>query len=261
MKADEIGQFLHKLCDLADGETLPRFRALTGVENKETAGFDPVTIADREAERVIREAIGAAYPTHSIFGEEFGASEGSSHYSWIIDPVDGTRSFISGIPLWGTLIGLYEDGRPLAGIMDQPFTGERYWSDGTTSSYQRNGSPQPITTSKVSNLAGATLLTTSPAIFSDEDRLIYDRLEAECELARYGTDCYAYCLLAAGQVDLVVESGLHRYDIAALIPIIENAGGVVTNWQGGSCAEGGRVLAAANIELHRAAMECLNQPV
>lgn len=240
---------------------MPRFRSRLGVDNKQEGGFDPVTEADREAENIIRGAIQTRYPEHGILGEEYGTENPDAEYCWIIDPIDGTRAFISGLPLWGTLIGLYQKGKPLAGAMDQPFTGERYISNGETSHLKLNGSAQILNTKETSRLSSAIMMTTSPAIFTDEEAGAYKDVENACKLTRYGTDCYAYCLVALGQVDLVVESGLNPYDIAALIPIIENAGGVVTSWNGGSAAMGGRILAAANSDIHQQAVEILSTAV
>jgi histidinol phosphatase-like enzyme (inositol monophosphatase family) len=167
----------------------------------------------------------------------------------VIDPIDGTRAFISGLPLWGTLVGLTVGGRAVAGMMSQPFTGELYLADGT-GAFLDGPDGRKLQTSDVTSLAEATLCTTTPALFREGKRQVYDLLEAEMRLARYGTDCYAYAMLASGHVDLVVEPGLQSYDIVALIPIIEQAGGVVTTFDGGRPENGGDIIAAANAELH-----------
>ena len=255
---DELESFLHALCDAAAIETLKTFRQPMAVDNKETDGFDPVTIADKAAERAIRKLIKQRFPEHGILGEEYGEENSGAQYCWIIDPIDGTRSFISGLPLWGTLIGLYRDGKPLAGIMHQPFTGERYLSDGGDSVLVHNDKRTKITTSKTDALENAIMLTTSPKIFAADELPAFEKIESAVKLSRYGTDCYAYAMVASGQVDLVVESQLFIYDIAALIPIVENSGGRMTNWQGGSAAQGGQILASANEELHKRAIEILN---
>ncbi len=259
MNTSEIEAFLHQLCDLAAVETLPRFRSRLDINNKEAEGFDPVTEADREAERAIRNAILARYPDHGILGEEFGTENPDAEFCWVIDPIDGTRSFISGLPLWGTLIGLYKNGRPIAGAMDQPFTGERFYSNGKSSYLQRGETSAILKSSEAKNLSSAIMLTTTPAMFTGAEIDAYHSLESTCKLARYGTDCYGYCLLAMGQVELVVEAGLNAYDIGALIPIIENAGGIVTTWKGDSAAKGGRILAAANADLHATALAVLSK--
>ena len=254
----ELTSFFGELCDAAAAMTVPLFRSKLGVVNKLDAGFDPVTEADREAERVIRELIEKRYPDHGIVGEEFGTARPDAPLQWIIDAIDGTRAFISGIPVWGTLIGLYENGDPVAGAMDQPFTRERYLSVGGATRLSVGGGEAELLQNKTTqNLNDATLMTTSPHLFSADWEQGYFRVEREVKLFRYGCDCYAYCLLAAGQVDLVIESGLNVYDIAALIPIVEAAGGVVTSWDGGDASQGGAILACANRNIHEQAMALL----
>ena len=260
---DGLEPFLHQLCDAAAVETLKLFRQQMVVDNKEIAnndgrGFDPVTLADKRAEKAIREIISRQYPDHGILGEEFGEENAGAQYCWIIDPIDGTRSYISGLPLWGTLIGLYKDGVPLAGIMHQPFTGERYFTDGSHSTLVHGNKRALINGRQTKTLAECVLLTTSPKIFAADEIANYQRVEDACKLVRYGADCYAYAMVASGQVDLVVESQLHIYDIAALIPIVENSGGCMTNWQGQSAAQGGQILACGNADIHQQAIELLN---
>lgn len=253
-----LSEFLHRLCDAAAEQTLPLFRSGLGVSNKLDEDFDPVTEADRQAEIAIRSLIEERFPDHGIVGEEFGRVRNESRYQWIIDPIDGTRAFISGLPVWGTLVGLYEDGVPVAGVMDQPFTRERYISvDGTSRLQVGSSVATKLQTSKVTDIAQSTLMTTSPHLLMGEDDKSYFEVEKAVKLFRYGCDCYAYCLLAAGQIDLVIEAGLNIYDIAALISIIEGAGGVVTNWQGADASQGGSILAAANKDLHAQALALL----
>ena len=249
--------FLGEVAAVAALETLPRFRQRHEVVNKIETGFDPVTEADREAEKAIRRLIEQRYPGHVVVGEEFGVSGGPSPYEWVIDPVDGTRAFISGLPLWGTLVGLKKDGRAVAGMMAQPFTGERFIADGNGSWFEGPGGPRKLATRDTRRLEDAIMCTTTPALFAAEKRTAYDRIEGSVRLARYGTDCYAYCMLAAGHVDLVVEIGLQPYDIVALVPIIEQAGGVITTVDGGRPEQAGYIVAAANADLHRAAMDVL----
>jgi len=238
--------------------TLPAFRSGLSVENKLDEGFDPVTQADKEAELVIRQTIENAFPEHRIIGEEHATKQTNSAFSWIIDPIDGTRAFITGVPVWGTLIGVAHEEKTFAGIMAQPFTGEIFLGIDGKSTYSRFGSdPKPLTTSTVQNLSEARLMTTTPALFEGEQLQAYSDLESKIRLARYGCDCYAYCLLAAGEIDLVVEVDLNIYDIAALIPIVENAGGVVTTFDGSAADKGGNIIAAATPQLHRAAMEIM----
>ncbi|MEM8750332.1 MAG: histidinol-phosphatase [Pseudomonadota bacterium] len=265
LHSDALVDFLARLCDAAAAETLSVFRHSARVDNKLTDAFDPVTQADRNAEQAIRALIEQHWPDHGIIGEEFGTSNEHASFQWIIDPIDGTRAFISGLPLWGTLIGLYRDGLPYAGVMDQPFTGERYFglsagANDIARSFLLAGDSerQTISTSTCQELSKATLMTTAPELLdNDADKAFFD-VQKEVQLTRYGCDCYAYSMLAAGHVELVIESGLNIYDIAALIPIVESAGGLVTNWQGQPAHQGGQILAAANETLLQAAIAKLN---
>ncbi len=251
--------FLKRIARVAAEQTLPRFRTTSLIDNKYKTGFDPVTEADREAEKAIRTLINAAYPQHGILGEEFGGENLDHSHVWVIDPIDGTRAFISGIPVWGTLAGLTIDGDAVAGLMAQPFTNELFMCDGDASWYEGPGGTRRLQTRKTVDLAEATLFTTTPALFKERKRAAYDRVEKSVRLARYGTDCYAYVMVAAGFVDLVIETGLHPYDIVALIPIIEKAGGVITTWDGGPAEKAGDIIAAATPELHAKALALLNQ--
>ncbi len=251
--------FLRKLADAAAKQTLPRFRASGVVANKEQGGFDPVTEADREAERAIRSLINQTHPDHGILGEEFGAENIDQKYVWVIDPIDGTRAFISGLPVWGTLVGLQEDGDAIAGMMAQPFTGELFMAAGGKAVYESPGGNGKLATSNTTTLHESILFTTSPKLYEGAELVCYERLEAEVKLARYGCDCYAFALLAAGHVDLVAEPGiLQPYDIVGLIPLIEAAGGIITRWDGGPAETGGNIIAAATPQLHEAAMARLN---
>lgn len=249
--ADPLVGFLDELADAAGAAILPHFRSRLTVENKLADGaFDPVTVADRAAEAAMRTLIGARHPEHGILGEEFGRERVDADEVWVLDPIDGTRAFISGLPVWGTLIGLTRGGRPALGMMAQPFTGERYAGDGARAWYRGPEGARALSTRPCGRLDEAVVFTTSPHLFSAAERPHWDAIESEARLARYGVDCYAYCMVAAGFVDLVVESGLQAYDIVALIPIIEGAGGVVTSWSGGSAADGGRVVASGDPRLH-----------
>ncbi|RCS23915.1 histidinol-phosphatase [Phyllobacterium salinisoli] len=253
--------FLVQIADAAAAETLPRFRNPGLIDNKYAVGFDPVTEADREAERAIRAVIRSAYPDHGILGEEHGSENLDHSHIWVIDPIDGTRAFISGLPVWGTLVGLTIDGNAEAGLMSQPFTGELFYSDGEGAFYERlsvGEQARRLKTRDTAVLADATLFTTTPALYKGAKRLAYDRLEAVVRLPRYGVDCYAFAMVAAGFADIAVEAGLQPYDIVALIPIIEKAGGVVTRWDGGAAEEGGDIIAAATPDLHKAALDLLN---
>jgi myo-inositol-1(or 4)-monophosphatase len=254
--------FAHTLADAAGAVILPHFRSQLAVENKDTAAFDPVTVADRDAEAAMRALIRERFPGHGILGEEFGVQAGGEA-TWVLDPVDGTRGFITGLPTWGTLIGLQVGERPLVGVMDQPFVRDRFVGSPLGAEMRSIGPDGvtrrvPLRVRPCASLAEAVMSTTSPELFaSAADREAFDRLRRPARLVRYGGDCYAYCMLALGLIDLVVESGLKPYDIVALIPIIERAGGVVTSWDGGSAHRGGRVVAAGDRRLHAAALALL----
>jgi histidinol phosphatase-like enzyme (inositol monophosphatase family) len=219
--------------------------------------YDPVTEADQAAELAIRALIEQQFPEHGILGEEHGSMGTDRRHVWVIDPIDGTRAFITGIPVWGTLVGLMENGKAIAGMMAQPYTGELFYALGGKSVRRSASGEVQNRVSAVSALSGATLFTTTPHLFRGAARERYDRVESQVKLFRYGCDCYAYCMLAAGFVDLVVETALQPYDIVALVPIIEAAGGIVTNWDGSRPEAGGNIIAAATPDLHRAAMEIM----
>jgi histidinol phosphatase-like enzyme (inositol monophosphatase family) len=254
----EVEAVLHRAAAAAAAVTLPLFRTPLAVENKWSVGFDPVTEADKQAETAVRDIIGKAFPDHGIIGEEWAAKETGSAFNWIIDPIDGTRAFISGVPVWGTLIGLMHQGRAIAGLMAQPFTGEIFVSLPGKAEYRRGGATMPLKTSAVTELAGAKLTTTTPDLFRKvEVEAVWNAFWPQVLQTRYGLDCYGYCLLAAGQIDLVVEAELKDVDIAPLIPIIENAGGVITTWDGGRAEAGGNCVASATRELHAAALAAL----
>jgi|HigsolmetaAR201D_1030396.scaffolds.fasta_scaffold00016_53 histidinol-phosphate phosphatase HisN, inositol monophosphatase family len=252
-------EFFRRLAAAAAAETLPRFRDGGRVMNKRASGFDPVTEADRATEQAIRDLIAREFPDHGIVGEEYGNSSTDSRFQWAIDPIDGTRSFISGIPLWGTLVGLLVDGTAVAGMMAQPFTRELFYADGNGARYEGPDGNRPLSVRKVTDLSEATLCTTSPFLFDEERLPRYQRVEQAVRLARYGTDCYAYCMLASGNIDLVIESGLNAYDIVALIPIVRQAGGIITTWSGDRPEKGGDIIAAVTPELHAQALELLNR--
>ena len=250
--------FMRRIAQAAAAETLPRFRAQGAVANKEKGSFDPVTEADREAERAIRALISAEYPDHGILGEEHGSENISSRHVWVIDPIDGTRAFISGLPVWGTLVGLTVDGDAVAGMMAQPFTGELFYANASGSHYEGPGGPRKLSTRKTTKLDEATLVHHhAGAVQGRGAHALRPRSRKQVQLARYGADCYAFAMIASGSVDIVADPGLKPYDIVALIPIIEKAGGVVTTFEGGPAEKGGDILAAATPELHAAAMAAL----
>jgi histidinol-phosphatase len=257
MSLETLLAFAGRLATAASDSIMPHFRAPTEVENKTVDGFDPVTAADRDAEAAMRRLINRAYPDHGIIGEEYGAERESADFVWVLDPIDGTRAFITGVPVWGTLIGLLHEGRPMLGMMAQPFTGERYTGDGSRAWYRGPGGDRPLSTRRCGSLAEACLFTTSPYLFSDEEAEAYRRVERATRLARYGCDCYAYCMVGSGQADIVIEAGLKNYDVVALIPIVEGAGGRFTTWQGGSAAAGGRIAVAGDPGLHELVLERL----
>lgn len=256
----DFKHFVNELATVSGQAILPFFRTSIAAEDKSRGGaFDPVTEADRASEAAMRQLIKRTFPTHGIIGEEFGPERADAEYVWVLDPIDGTRAFIAGLPTWGTLIGLSRNGRPVFGMMHQPFTGERFFGDGGSATFRGPGGERRLLTRRCTSLREAVISTTSPRLFAGEELRAYDRVESVARLARYGCDCYAYCMLAAGHIDLVVESGLKPHDIVALIPIIEGAGGIVTAWDGGSAAEGGRIVAAGDRRVHAAAVELLSR--
>lgn len=260
MSAVDFERFVHELASRSGEAILPFFRTHMQARNKAgTGAFDPVTEADRAAEMVMRRMIAQTFPTHGIIGEEFGNERETADYCWVIDPIDGTRAFISGLPVWGTLIGLTRGGTPVYGMMHQPFTKERFFGDRQGARFRGpDGAERDIRTRACESLDQATLMTTSPRLFKASDKKAYEKVEKAVKLARFGCDCYAYCMLAAGHVDLVIEAGLQPYDIVALAPIIEGAGGVITTWDGGSPAAGGRIVASGDRRIHDAALALLN---
>jgi myo-inositol-1(or 4)-monophosphatase len=270
MTAVDFAAFVDRLAQVSSEVILPFFRTSIGAEDKSRGGvFDPVTEADRGAEAAMRRLISQTFPAHGVIGEEYGSDRPDAEYVWVLDPIDGTKSFISGLPTWGTLIGLMHRGRPVYGMMSQPFTRERYSGDGKraklrTLAASRGEAPpsewatRALHTRVCESLAAATLMTTNPALIrEDSDREAYLRIEADARLVRYGGDCYAYCALAAGFVDLVIETGLKPHDIVALVSIVEGAGGVVTTWDGEAAAKGGRILAAGDPRLHEQTLKRL----
>ncbi|MCR9127403.1 MAG: histidinol-phosphatase [Rhodobacteraceae bacterium] len=248
----------HRLADAARAVILPYFRqARLGTENKDAAGFDPVTLADRAAERAMRDVLADLRPDDGIWGEEFGRSEGPSGRMWVLDPIDGTRGFISGTPTWGVLIALTEGAGPVLGMIDQPYIAERFFGAKGEGWCVGPQGRSALRVRDTRDLAQATLFTTFPEVGTPGDRAGFDAVAARVRLVRYGMDCYAYALLAAGQVDLVIEAGLNAYDIQAPVAVIEAAGGIVTDWRGGPAHMGGQAVAAASPALHRAALDLL----
>lgn len=257
--AAELINVADALADAARVATLLHFRADgLSADNKETDRFDPVTVADRLSETRMREILALRRPNDGIIGEEFGIKSGTSGLTWMLDPIDGTRSYLSGTPTWGVLIAVSDETGPIYGIIDQPYIGERF--SGGLGVAEVNGpmGRRALKTRGPRLLSEAILFTTFPEVGTHDDGVAFNRVKAQARLTRYGCDCYAYALIAAGQIDLVIEAGLLAYDVHGPIAVIEAAGGIVSDWNGNPCHNGGRVLAAANRQVHAEAMALLN---
>ena len=257
--ADYIA-FLEDLVEQAGEIPLKYFRSDLVVTDKREKGaaFDPVTRADRETEEFIRARIAAAYPDHGIIGEEFGATPGGTALTWLIDPIDGTRGFISGTPMWGVLVGLKQGEECLVGAMRQPYTEETWIGDGNTAHFIRRRQRSRLRVREQVALADAVVCCTHPAMYpTDAAREQFMDVVARCRFSRYGTECLGYGMLASGYVDLVIEGGLSAYDIMPLIPIVAGAGGIITDWQGNPALNGGLIVAASCKQLHDEALAYL----
>lgn len=257
MTAVDFAAFVERLGDAASEAILPFFRTAVGTEDKSRGGrFDPVTEADRAAEVAMRRMIESTFPNHGIIGEEFGSIRADAEYVWVLDPIDGTKAFISGLPTWGVLIGLLHKGAPCYGMMVQPFTRERFVGDGTKATWAgpaARGSGRDtrrLMARRCAALKDATVMTTSPLLFEGEKLAALRRVEAGARLVRYGVDCYAFTMLAMGFVDCALEAGIQPYDVVALIPIVEGAGGRITSWSGGDPSKGGDIVACGDPRLH-----------
>lgn len=254
----ELEDFAIELAHTAGGIARAHFRKPFTIENKGGERFDPVTSADQAIEQVLRAAIAERYPEHGIVGEEQAERPASgSAYRWYLDPIDGTRAFMLGSPLWGTLVGLTHNDVPLFGLLCQPVLEEVFYGSSGGSWLVKPEGRERLRSRGTSGLADAALASTHPAQFEGAAADAFAALSRRCLMTRYGGDCYNYAMVAAGFVDLVVESDLRAYDIVPLIPILEGAGAVVTDWQGRMPLNGGSVVAAATPELHRAALEVL----
>ena len=257
--AAELRAVAAELAEAARIATLTHFRApdLTA-DNKDAARFDPVTVADRQSEQDMRAILARRRPQDGILGEEFGPVQGTSGLTWVLDPIDGTRGYLSGTPTWGVLIAVSDDSGPIYGLIDQPYIRERF--EGGLGWAEVNGPSGRATlkTRPARPLAEAIVYTTFPEVGTPAEGAAFRRVASQARLVRYGTDCYAYGLVAAGQIDLVIEAGLQPYDIHGPMAVVQAAGGVVTNWQGRPCHQGGQVIAAANAEIHAAALVLLN---
>jgi len=248
----------HALADAARTETLRHFRRPDlSVDNKVLGGFDPVTEADRAAETAMRSVLASQRPDDGIVGEEFGQTAGTTGLTWVLDPIDGTRAYMSGTPTWGVLIAVSDASGPIFGVIDQPFIAERFAGGLGQAEVTGPTGRLPLRTRPARPLAEATLFTTFPEVGTAAEGAAFRRVSERVRLTRYGMDCYAYALLAAGQIDLVIEAGLSTYDIQGPIAVIEAAGGIVTDWHGGPAHGGGQVIAAANAAVHAEAMALL----
>jgi myo-inositol-1(or 4)-monophosphatase len=256
--------FAHTLADAAGEVIRPYFRQRIAVANKPmlVGGkevFDPVTEADKNAELAIRALIERERPADGILGEEFGEKAGSNALRWVLDPVDGTRAFINGRHEWGSLIALEDGFRPVLGVLDQPWIGERFIGVNGTATLHFKGAATPLHVRQCEKLSDAILCATHPDAFHQPGEWDgFRRVQKEARLTRWGGDCYIFGLMALGFCDVIVETTFKRWDVAALIPLIEGAGGIITNWQGGSCANGGQVLAAGDRGIHDAVLKLLN---
>jgi myo-inositol-1(or 4)-monophosphatase len=259
MTAIDFAAFVDQLASVSGETILPFFRTALAVENKSRGhgSFDPVTAADRAAETTMRTLIRRTFPEHGIVGEEYGDEKADAEYVWVLDPIDGTKSFISGMPIWGTLIALTRFGNPVFGMMHQPFTEERFTGDGGGAHYRGPAGERELRVRPCATLAEAVVSTTSPRLMNSADRKTFQGVEDAARLSRYGGDCYAYCMLAAGHIDAVIETELKPYDVMALIPIITGAGGIITTWENGPPQAGGRIIAAGDKRVHAAALEML----
>jgi inositol-phosphate phosphatase/L-galactose 1-phosphate phosphatase/histidinol-phosphatase len=254
-RADELVAFAHQLAELARAEIRPHFR--TGFDVISKADASPVTIADRNAEAAMRKAIETQYPDHGIFGEEFGPVRSDAAWQWILDPIDGTKSFVSGLPIFGTLIALTFENRPVLGVIDQPIMADR-WIGAAGRPTEFNG--KPARTNAQRGLNDAVLMTTYVDSFSEAELAAFTKLRKACRINRMSGDCIAYGMLASGFADIAMDGRMQPYDYAALVPVITGAGGVITDWEGQPLDMRGRsrALAAANPALHRAAMDYLS---
>ena len=246
----EFEAFAVELAAAAAAVTLPVFRGECETENKAGPGaFDPVTQADRDAEAAIRRLIAERYPHHGVIGEEFGQDRPDADQVWVLDPIDGTRAFISGLPLWTTLIGLRVEGRPAVGAISQPYIGELFLGGPSGARMLARGQDQAIACRPCPGLNDAVIATTDPDIFTGAELGAWTQVRAAARLARLGCDAYAYAMLASGRIDLVAETSLKVWDWSALVPVIEAAGGAVVNWRGEAPDDGGQILAVGDAAL------------
>ena len=246
----ELTRFAIALAEASAREILPYFRRNTAVDVKDGPVWDPVTEGDRAGERIIRQMIEERYPDHGIHGEEYGIKEGRSPFTWVLDPVDGTRSFVCGMPTWATLIGLSYEGRPAVGLMNQPVVGDMFYGSPEGAWHEYRGQTSHIATRKGVTLARASVGTTAPELYrSDKNQRRFQALRTRAQLTRYGGDAYFFCMMASGHIDIAMDCGLQPYDITPLLPIVTGAGGYAAEWTGGDLAKGGNVITAGSREL------------
>ncbi len=249
------------LADAARPQTLRHFRqASLAADNKRDVGFDPVTEGDRGAERAMRDVLARRRPDDGITGEEYGSSQGRSGLTWVLDPIDGTRAYLAGATSWGVLAAVGDEDGPILGLIDQPYLEERFYGGPDGAWLETRTGRRALGTRSTATLDRAILCTTFPEIGTPDERKAFESVRDRVMLTRYGLDCYAYALLALGQIDLVIEAGLNAYDIQGPMALVQAAGGIVTDWQGGPAHRGGQVIAAANAELHALALELLGSP-
>ncbi len=252
--------FVIEMAAVAAAVTLPLFRAEHGLEDKAAAGgaFDPVTRADRGAEAAIRQAIATRFPDNGVVGEEYGEDRPDAEFVWVLDPVDGTRAFVAGLPVWTTLIALRHQGRPVIGVIAQPFLGEVFVGSARGARLITSRTEQSIATRPCPALAQAVIATTDPDLFNEAELAGWRAVRGASRLARLGCDAYAYAMVALGRIDLVIEAGLKAWDIDAAIPLLQGAGGSVTDWRGAEVGQhGGQVLIAGDGACASAALERL----
>jgi histidinol phosphatase-like enzyme (inositol monophosphatase family) len=257
----ELTTFALELAEASAARILPFFRSTNRIDIKAGVGWDPVTEADRAGEEVIRRMIEARFPDHGIIGEEYGVKEARSQLTWILDPIDGTRAFICGMPTWATLIGLNVKDRPTLGLMNQPYVGETFYGNPDGAWSRHRGNTTRLAVRPPRPLAEAIVTTTAPELYrSEAEKAVLQAMTAATRLTRYGGDAYFFCLMAAGQVDIAMDAHMEIYDIAPLMPIIEGAGGVVTTWTRGNPSKGGNVIAASSRVLLDEALGVIAQP-
>jgi histidinol phosphatase-like enzyme (inositol monophosphatase family) len=247
----EVLAFAHRLADAAGAAIMPHYRKGIAARDKSDGGrFDPVTAADRAAEQAIRDLIAGKYPSHGIIGEEFGSDNTEAEFVWVLDPIDGTKSFITAIPVWGSLIGLLCEGRPLLGVSDHPFLRERFWGDGRTATGSGPAGTWSLTSRKSVQLRDAVIFAGSSVV---DDHDLFSRLMAlspRVRMIRFGSDCYDTCMLAEGHIDAVLQTGLDIYDVAATVPIVTGAGGIVSGLDGESAIRSRTILTCGDPALH-----------